>query len=163
MAQLTDIHQDRVLLGLVEIRRLDHPRVEAEPVAHVELEELSRRRRQRRDACCERGVILEQADDVVGRERDQVGDRRRVEGGEGVESEAPIRRDVVLVDASLALAAQPRTWSSRRQATKRRQTAERRHVADFAHGVMRSGGPGGPSSGTRKRYCAVPSSGDAAK
>ena len=91
LAQLTDIHQDGVLLGLVEERRLDHPRVEAEPVADVELEELGGRRRQRRDACRERGILLEHADDVVGRELDQVGDRRRVEGGEGVEGEAPIR------------------------------------------------------------------------
>ena len=85
-----DEDEQRVFSGGIEVPWLDHPGVHLDAVADVELEEVGRPGDERLHGSSEGGVVLEHPEASVTWQRDEIGDRRRIEGRSGVEGEAAV-------------------------------------------------------------------------
>ena len=102
-----DIHQHRILLRGIKIARLDHPGVHHHAAADVELEELGGPREEWLEPGGQSGVVLQHADAPVFRQLHQIGHRRLVEGGIGVERPTAVGRKHIAVRAGLIRRRQP--------------------------------------------------------
>ena len=94
-----NVDEQRVLFRRIEVRRLDAPRVELDAFRNPHAEELGGRTRQRGDPFLELLVLLQHADLLVVRQRDELGDRRLAKRRPRVEGPSPVGGGLIRMGA----------------------------------------------------------------